>query len=272
MTGKIHAALDRIGNLPGVLPWRQRRFDQSFEAGQSIGCCRGVFETQAQAAAAAPTSRPLGYDHADAADMYRDRLSRIFPSDYPMMLWLQKVFDDGARKVFDLGGHIGLAYYAYQKLVDFPRDTSWCVNDVPAVMASGEREALALDPLRRLTFSDRFEAAADADVLFTAGCLQYLDQTLAERLAALPRRPRWLLVNLLPLHERSAYWTVQSIGTAYCPYRIQHAQAFFAELEALGYRIQDQWENIDKACWIAFEPEHSLDRYHGAALRLDPAQ
>ena len=270
MTGTLHRALDQLGTLPGLLQWRKSRFDKSFDAGQAIGCFRGLFETYSQAAAAAPATRPTGYDHVDAANMYRDRLNSIYPSDYAMMLWLSKAFADGARKVVDLGGHIGLAYYAYQRLLAFPEDISWCVSDVPAVMAAGRQEALERDPTRRLGFTDQFEAvAADAEVLFTAGCVQYLEETLAQRIATLSQRPRWLLINLLPLHERSAYWTVQSIGTAYCPYRIQHAQSFFADLERLGYRVHDKWENIDKSCWIAFEPEHSLDRYYGAALRLE---
>ena len=269
MAGRLHQALDRIGTLPGVLQWRRSRFDKSFEAGQSVGCCRGLFDTYAQAAAAAPATRPLGYDNTDAAGMYRDRIDRTYPSDYPMMLWLQKAFADGVRNVFDLGGHIGLAYYAYQRMVAFPSDVAWRVHDVPAVMAAGRQEALQRDPSGRLTFSDDFDSAADADLLFTAGCLQYLEQTLAERIATLRRRPRWVLVNLLPLHERYAYWTVQSIGTAFCPYRIQQSQAFFSELEKLGYRLQDKWENLEKECWVAFEPAHCLNRYHGAALKLE---
>ena len=247
---------------------RMRSFDAAFAAGQRVGCCRGVFETSNEAAGAAPATRPLGYDHDGAAEMYRDRLSRVYPADYPMMVWLKNAFADGARSVYDLGGHIGIAYYAYQRVIDFPHDVSWTVHDVPAVLESGRREALQRDPMRRLSFSDRVDSASGMDVLFTAGCLQYLEDTLAQRVAALQVKPAWLFVNLLPLHERRAYWTVQSIGTAFCPYRIQHAKTFFGELQALGYDLLDTWENPEKACWIAFDPEHSLDRYHGAALRL----
>jgi putative methyltransferase (TIGR04325 family) len=265
----LDRVVSRIGKLPGLLQWRRWRFDRRFAAGRAVGCCSGVFATRAQAVAAAPTTRPLGYDHDAAAGMYRDRLSEIYPSDYPMMLWLQKGFDAGVRRVLDLGGHVGIAFYAYQKILDFPGDVSWCVHDVPAVMAAGRAIAQERQVTNRLSFAESFEAAAHADMLFTAGCLQYLEQTLAEKIAGLSRRPRWLLLNLLPLHESRAYWTVQSIGTAFCPYRIQSSQAVFADLGRLGYRVQDRWENLEKSCWIAFEPGYSLDRYHGAALRLD---
>jgi len=268
MAGRLVSAVNRIGNLPGIHQWRRARFDDAFVAGKAIGCCRGIFDSPDEAARAAPRTRPLGYDHADAAAMYHDRLDRVYPSDYPMMLWLQRALDDGVRKVLDLGGHIGIAYYAYQRMVPFPADLSWRVHDVPAVMEAGRREALARDPAGRLSFVDCFESVADIDLLFTAGCLQYLEDSLAQRIAALPRRPRWILVNLLPLHDRHEYWTVQSIGTAFCPYRIQYTETFFSDLERLGYHVEDHWENLEKECWVAFEPEHSLDHYHGAALRL----
>jgi putative methyltransferase (TIGR04325 family) len=160
-------------------------------------------------------------------------------------------------QVLHIGGHIGIAFYAYQKFLPFPADVRWTVSDVPAVVRAGRALAHERAPSGHLHFTEEFSEAASADLLFTSGCLQFLPETLGERLAALPQWPR-LLVNLLPLHEA---W-------AYCPYRIQHAATFFSELEALGYQVIDCWDNLEKQCWIAFEPEHSLDRYCGAVLRL----
>jgi len=268
MNGRLYETLNKIGHMPGVVQLRRRRFDSRFERGQAISCFRGVYDSYSQAVAAAPKAVAVGYDNAESANLYRDRLDKVYPSDYPMMMWLQKAFNEGARKVMDLGGHIGVAYYAYQRLIDFPRDLSWIVNDVPAVIESGRSEATERDPSGRLSFSEGFDVAADADLLFTAGCVQYLEDTLAQQLAALKRRPRWVLVNLLPLHETAEYWTVQSIGTAFCPYRIQRMSTFFADMERLGYGVLDKWENLEKRCWVAFDPEHSLDRYYGAALEL----
>jgi putative methyltransferase (TIGR04325 family) len=269
MSDYLLHTINRLRTLPGVLQWRKCRFDRRFESGREVGNCRGLFNSYRSAAGAAPPTRPLGYDNAAAAAMYRERLDRIYPSDYPMMLWLQRAFDDGVRRVLDLGGHVGIAFYAYQKFLPFPDEVHWTVSDVPAVVRAGRALARERAPSGHLHFTEDFSEAASADLLFTSGCLQYLPETLGERLAALPQRPRWLLVNLLPLHEEWAYWTLQSIGTAYCPYRIQHAATFFGELEALGYRVIDRWDNLEKRCWIAFEPEHSLDRYCGAVLRLD---
>lgn len=150
----------------------------------------------------------------------------------------------------------------------YPEGMSWQVCDVPAVVAAGQYLARERDGLGRLRFTEPFDEAQRADVLFSSGCFQYLQDTLAQRLATLPKCPRWIVHNLIPLHESKAFWTVQSIAEAFCPCRIQRKDVFFAELEALGNEVLDVWENLEKACAVQFEPAYSLDRNMGAALRL----
>lgn len=268
MSGRIQRLVEQVNQVPGWRHWRMARFEQAFRAGQAIGCFRGHYASYELAEAATPRDAPLGYDHDDAGRMYRDRLDSLYPGDYPMVAWLGKALAEGARDIFDLGGHIGLSYYTYQKVLNYPSGLRWRVHDVPSVMDAGRAEARGRDRSGRLSFEDRFDAASGADVLFTAGCLQYLRETLPEKLAALQRRPEWVLVNLLPLHPERSYWTVQSIGTAFCPYRVQRDREFFDGLATLGYQLEDRWENLEKRCWVAFDPAHSLDRYHGAAFRL----
>ncbi len=271
MSERLHQLLDKALTVPGLLQLRMRRFDAAFSQGRYGGVCRGVYKTYREAADAVPPTLPLGYDNPAAAAMYRDRLNRVWPSDYASMLWLEKTFRDGAARVLDLGGHVGVSYYAYQKYIVYPPELAWQVFDVPAVAAAGREIALERDTLHCLSFVDDFGAAADADVLFTSGCLQYLEESLASMLAPLPRLPLWVLVNLLPLHDSHEYWTVQSIGQALCPYRIQRRSVFLADLERLGYEVLDSWDNAEKRCQVAFSPEHKLDGYFGAAFRLKQA-
>ena len=72
-----------------------------------------------------------------------------------------------------------------------------------------------------------------------------------------------MILNLTPLHERHSFFTLQSVGTAFCPYRITSAPSFLASFDELGYALVDQWDNPDKKCTIPFFPEHSVDGYHG---------
>jgi putative methyltransferase (TIGR04325 family) len=92
--------------------------------------------------------------------------------------------------------------------------------------------------------------------------------TLPDWLAGLRRPPRHLILNTTPLHPEESFFTLNSIGTAFCPYRVQHESALFAALEAMGYRCADRWVNPGKTMHIPTHPRHSLDDYVGACFVL----
>jgi putative methyltransferase (TIGR04325 family) len=116
-------------------------------------------------------------------------------------------------------------------------------------------------------FTEQFEDGRGTDVITAIGSLQYLPDTLAERLKRLGTRPRHLLLSLVPAHLQRSYFTLQSIGTAFCPYRIFAMDDFIKSFEALGYILVDRWENVEKSCPIPFRPDCSLDRYFGFHFR-----
>lgn len=262
--------MEAIARMPGVSRWLQGRYERRFTDNRDENLFRGVYPTFEAAMASAPATRPHGYDNPGSAAMYMDRTRRTYPTDYPVMFWLQKLFAQGATELFDLGGHVGVSYYAYRKHMDYPARLRWRVHDVPAVMAQGRTLAAQRDPDGRLGFCEAFAEAEGADVLTAQGSLQYLPETLPQMLARLARPPRHLLVNLMPLHERHSYFTLQSIGTAFCPYRVTASGEFLKSFDAIGYQLVDSWENPDKKCLIPFHPEHSLDRYHGFHFRRAP--
>ena len=155
-----------------------------------------------------PSSRSLGYDNEAAAAMYRERMRRVYISDYSVMFWLRRLFGSGCTSVYDLGGHIGIAYYADQRYLSYQEGLRWLVHDVPAVVKSGQVWAEEHDPQHRLIFSLHREDADGTDALLASGSLQYLDYTLADLLDVLARPPDHLLINLAPLHMTTAYFTV----------------------------------------------------------------
>lgn len=266
---RLHPAIRSVGahaaELTGVRRWREARYARQFFAHTSLmtNLYRGVYASYGEALASVPPTWPSGYDNPVSAELYRERTRRVFINDYPVMLWLSKLFDSGHSSVFDLGGHIGLAYYAYQRYLRYPPALRWCVFDVAAVAVAGRAWAEQHDPARRLRFADDPGAANGVDILFAAGSLQYLDYTLAELLGSLPQRPRHLLLNSVPIHTTASYFTVQNMGTACCPYRITAEREFVDSLKALGYVIQDRWENQQRSCLIPSRPDRSLDRYFG---------
>src|SRR4051812_33353335 len=174
----------------------RKRYERTFAENIEANLFRGVFDTFAAAHASAPPTRPLGYDHPGPAGMYLDRIRRIYPSDYPILFWLDRLLHSGCSTVFDVGGHIGVGYYAYRRYLTYPPSLRWTVFDVPAVVRQGREFAHKMDPDGRLSFSDTFDGGDGADVLLASGSLQYLPDTLADRLKTLSVAPRHLLVNL----------------------------------------------------------------------------
>ena len=258
----------RVARLPGARHALALIYDRRFERETPRGnLYRGVFQSFEQAQASAPASRPLGYDHAAAAAMYRERTRQVFISDYPLLFWLRELFDGGCRSIFDLGGHIGIGYYAYQRHLSYPEDLRWIVHDVPAVIDAGKAWAVEHDPHRRLEFSPSRGAADGIDILFASGSLQYLDYTLVELVDSLARPPAHLLLNLTPVHMTDSYFTVQNMGTAYCAYRVSGERELLQGLRERGYDLVDRWENPDRRCHIPFHPAQSLDRYFGFHFR-----
>ena len=184
-----HRAVDRLANTWPVRGYLQAQYDRTFAANRTENLFRGVFETFDDAQRSAPASLPLGYDNPSSASMYMDRTRKTYPTDYPVMFWLQKLFDEGRRKIFDLGGHIGVSYYAYRRHMRYPSTLRWAVHDVPAVVKHGRVVATEKDKDGYLSFCDEFNEADGMEVLVAQGSLQYLPETLADRLSKLQAPP-----------------------------------------------------------------------------------
>jgi putative methyltransferase (TIGR04325 family) len=250
---------------PLVLELRRRAREREFAAGQGTGFC-GVHATYEAALRAAPPVKTIGYDQAAAASMYRERLQRVYPSDYPVIFWLARLIP-GARNVFDFGGHVGIAYYAYQRYLGVPAGLRWTVCDVPAVVQSG-RALAAERGATGLSFTERFADAEGADVLLAAGSLQYLPSGHLEReLRALGARPRHVVLNKLPVHPALEYVTIQDTGPAFHAYTVFRRDRLVGAVEGLGYELVDAWDNPDLCCRVPGFPDHDIPAYSGFYFR-----
>lgn len=263
----MHKAIDDLRDLPGIWHLRKRKFDRRFENARRAHLFRGIYESFEAAAAAAPATRPHSYDNAQAAEMYDTRM-RVEQFDYPALFWLARVIQDGARSIFDLGGHIGIKYYAFSEFLPRPDDLKWTVCDVPAVVDRGRKLASARGVDRTLRFTDRAADADGSDVIFASASLQYLPYTLADLISALENKPTGIIVNLTPLHPALSFFTLNAIGVAFCPYRVMSEGEFQGSLRTLGYRVQDQWKNIGKAMSLPFAEHYDVEAYSGAYFSL----
>lgn len=272
--------LNRLGNiameaseLPVLRmlsrPIRRKLFQRPYRDGNDY---YGVYETFAAAHEAAQAlstrSLPATYDTDAAGRMYRAHLKSIRVSDYPLVYWLARLFAAGQRRLFDLGGHIGVSYYGFHHYLDYPSDLAWTVHDVPAVMAAGRKWASEHDPARKLAFAESADGADGHDILMSTGALQYLDYTLPELLQRLQAKPRHVLVNLTPMHPTRSFFTLQNLSIAICPYRVMSVPEFTSGMEALGYRMLDHWQSFERHLRVPFEPGCIVDSYHGFHFSL----
>ena len=197
--------------------------------------------------------------------MYRDDFMAWNPADRPIVDWLGKILN-AKTKLFDLGGSVGMCYYAYQEFLTIPGSARWTVCDVAAAVGEGSRIARERGALN-LAFTTRREDMDGSDILLTCGALQYIPDALSGILKGLKRPPRHLLINRVPFSDEKQFYTVQNQGRAYAPYKIASRSEFAGSLEALGYLQVDAW-SVPRNCEIPFHPRHSAGAYHGFYFRL----
>ena len=234
--------------LPGAL--RRAAYRKQFLANREDNLFMGSFESFAAAEAAAPPGTPVGYDNAQAAQALYSH--QIYDWDYPALFWLGRAFDAGMRTVLDVGGHVGIKYYAFRRVLDLPPELHWTVCDVPAVVQAGRELATQRGATAQLDFCTTPAAAPPCDVLLLSGSLQYLPTDMPQLLATLKAKPRRIVLNITAMHESRTLYTLNSIGFAVCPYRIQQQEQLFKDLSDAGYKRRDAWRNIGKPIAVPF--------------------
>jgi putative methyltransferase (TIGR04325 family) len=225
----------------------------------------GVYETWEEAERVAKGYGAVGYDQSSTVQMYEARV-RKDQHDFPSVYWIQRSALEGLRSVFDVGGNIGIKYLAFRDALAPWPDLTWKVQDVTAVVEHGRRLSAERGDSATLSFTDRFDDGEGCDLLFASGVLQYLPETLGEMLARWKQRPRRLVINTAAIHPEASFFTVNSIGTAFCPYRVQTQASLVRGLAPLGYRVRENWVNPDKPLQIPGRPDRSLSAYSGFCM------
>lgn len=263
----LHRKLDSLALSPILRPIFTRSARKAFIANRNRNLFFGVYPSWEEALAASGEYGVVGYDNEGSAVLYDQRL-RVDDHDYPALHWLNRSLQDGLRGVFDVGGAIGIKFIAFRESLDCFPDLVWRVYDVPAMVAHGRELAAARGYVPRLQFTDSFHEGEGLEILFVSGALQYLPHTLSELLSTYKQLPRRVIINTTPVHPDYEFFTVNSIGTAFCPYRIQTQRSLIRRLSALGYRLRESWINPGKALRIPCRPDLELDHYSGYCLEL----
>ncbi len=226
---------------------------------------RGVYPSFAEAASAIPSGNRQGFDHPEVADHHQHLVGFVKPSDYPLFYWMQPLMLN-VRKIFDLGGNLGISYFSCRKYLTFRDDLRWTVFDVPAVVELGRRQTDSTQA-PHLSFTTEISDANGSDILLTSGTLQYLEHSLADLLAPLQDRPKHIFVNRVPFNDKPTYYTVQYNNSLQCPYRITNKDVFCNSLQALGYEQIDTWICSENWTTVRFRSNYCVQHYSGYYFR-----
>lgn len=253
-------------------PIYRRYFRQPHQGGNLyFGVFNTYDEALDEARALSTSGLPSTYDLESATHKYLDQLQTLRTCDYPALFWVSQLLNAGVRRVFDLGGHLGLAYYGYGGYLSYPDNLSWCVHDLPHVMAAGKTLASERDKAGALQFCDSPTGADGCDLLISSGALQYLDYRLTDLIDQLEQPPPHVLFNLTPLHPQRSFFTLQNLGIAVCPYRVESEVGLIADMAARGYRVRDHWIVDDRYMRIPFQPGYEVDCYSGYYFEREPS-
>ena len=266
----LHRRVDALANKPLLRGLIQRQARQAFIANRTQNMFFGIHASWDEAVAAAHAFGLEGYDNVASASLYDSRV-RKDQHDYPSLYWLSRSLQEGLKGVFDVGGAIGIKYLAFGEPLQRFQDLLWRVQDVPAMVAHGRELSVQRNDNHRLQFTEHFADGEGLDILFASGVLQYLPRTLGELLSGYKRLPRRIVINTAAIHEEREFFTVNSLGTAFCPYRVQTQAGLIRGLTALGYRLREAWLNPDKSLKIPYRSEYSLSHYSGYCLDLASA-
>jgi putative methyltransferase (TIGR04325 family) len=264
MVQSLASVRGTVKRIPAVRAWLHARLYEHFLSARGFTSYYGVYEGFEEARRHLPASRE--FDSREViAGLMNERLYRIYPYDYPVVYWLREAFLGGVTSVYDIGGSVGVHFYAYRRILRYPERLRWLVCEVPAAAAMGRHLAGELGA-EELEFVDRLDASeVGAQAWISAGALQYIeDGDLGRLLASCPQPPRFLILNKLPVYDGPAFVVAQNIGPGvYAPSWVYNRARFVAGIEAQGYELVDTWRVPEREFYLPGHPERSFGAFTG---------
>jgi putative methyltransferase (TIGR04325 family) len=248
--------------MPGIKQLRRMKFDREFLHHPYARQFAGVYATFEEALAHAPKQKPTSFDNVESAERYKNKMA-LDIYDHPAMFWILQSFCDGLTAVADIGGSVGMKFYAFGQYLRFPEPLKWLVVDVPAVAELGRKVATEKNATSALAFSSDLHDAKGFDILYCSGSLQYMPLSIGEILDQLGSSPRRIIVNTTPIHAERTFVTLNSMGTAICPYRVSSRADFINEVTSRNYVLRDEWRNLQKHMILPFEEGYDVMAYSG---------
>ena len=187
--------------------------------------------------------------------------------DYPMIRWLGKAFQGGAKVVLDIGGSVGSNYYSYSKHLQMPAKLKWKVVEIPEIASVGRVLARKNGTTALHFSSDLGKAMCDehSEVWIVDGAAHYLEQTHPAILLRQSKSlPKHILIANLPLHWDEDAVAVQNLGQgSFSPVHLYNKGSFIRSIERVGYILCDAWETRESSMQVSCCPECSVSSVSG---------
>ncbi|BEU21807.1 methyltransferase, TIGR04325 family [Paraburkholderia sp. 22B1P] len=186
------------------------------------------------------------------------------PSDYAAFYYLRDQIP-GIKRIFDLGGNVGNLYYCYREYLPLRSDVMWTVYDLPETISYGKDLADSRN-IKNLQFTDDLRQADDVDLFIASGSLQYFDKSLPDLLKSIDRRPKYVLINRVPMTEDQDFAVVQDAGHIRVACMLYNRSKLIADFERLGYRVLGEWQATELRLTVLDRPSSSVWAYTGLWL------
>jgi putative methyltransferase (TIGR04325 family) len=230
---------------------------------------KGAYPTVDAAIASQSSRQMVGHNHKQIVPVDSAAMSTLLSWDYPVLFWLDRLMP-GTKRIIDAGGHVGVKYRAWRKILNLAPDYEWIVLDLPAMVEEGRARAAAED-LAALRFESDAARLPPADLFLASGLLQYYPNDLSVLLKQLPTLPRHVIVNKVSVRDGPAFVTLQRVGPSRAPYQIRNREQFIADVLELGYEVVDQWDIPSLAHVVLTHPELGRSSSLGFYFRMTDA-
>jgi putative methyltransferase (TIGR04325 family) len=263
----LASALNWIGSRATgrrlILRLRSRRWSQSLL--ELALAYRNTFPSFAEAQSSASKYIAAGHEHPDEIRYHTSIADSIRESDYPVLFHLAPIIAN-LRRIFDLGGHVGNLFYAYQHKLCFPSNMTWMVYDLPHKRPFAEK-LVAERKETRIRFADSVAEASGSDVFIASGSLHYFDHPLHEILSALELPPPHVFVNRSPFSAGESLITVQDNRSYLVPCMLHSRSELISGMARLGYDLICEWPVHERKLCVPSYPDLTAHTYEGFYFR-----
>ncbi|MDX2266365.1 MAG: methyltransferase, TIGR04325 family [Hyphomicrobiales bacterium] len=231
----------------------------------AVGYNRVYPDLKSAADAIAAYQSKGGHTAPEAAELHMSFADKARASDYPVLFHLKGAAGE-IRSVFDFGGCVGNLFYCYDGYLRFAPDLEWRLYDLPDNLERARAIAAQRGESRIRTVAN-LEDASGADLFLASGSMHYFDTPLADMIAGLAPKPRYVLINRTPMTSAPSFATVQAGYGEPVAAMIYNRASTIESFERIGYRCVDQWDVHDLVMAVPLHADKPI-QYAGMLFRL----